>query len=66
MGTQNTSQNCLNEAYNDQLKMIDEFDKQTIKIKLFEDNKFLEIQPNCNFDNSQMKIDFEKPSYIDL
>jgi hypothetical protein len=48
------TQNCLNEAYEDQLKMI------TIGIKLF-DNNYLYIQPDCDFDNSQMKIDFETP-----
>ena len=55
METQNTSQNCLNEAYNDQLKMID-----IIKIKLL-NNRFLEIQPNCNFSTSKYGIDFENP-----
>jgi len=55
METQNTSQNCLNEAYDDQLKMID-----IIKIKLSND-EFLEIQPNCNFSTSNYGIDFEHP-----
>ena len=67
MGTSsNKSQNCLNEAYDDQLKMIVEFDKQTIKIKLFEDGKFLEIQPNCKFNTSSYGIDFEHPSDINF
>jgi len=57
---ENASQNCLNEAYTDQLKMVELFENLILKIKL-NDGTILNIQPTCNFDNNQFNIDFSNP-----